>query len=182
MLRKARKSSAREWFMQKIAQIISQVIDFFYRPFRRIVPKQLFRYGVCGGANLVLDWVLYFLVYHVLALPLSEMKGGEDGVIHIGSMVAITPHIFSLCVVFPITLLTGFWLNRYVTFTESTLRGSRQLVRYLAVVGLNLSINYFGLKLCVETLGWYPTVSKMAITILTVAISFFAQKYFSFRK
>ncbi len=78
--------------------------------------------------------------------------------------------------------MTGFWLNKYVTFRESSLRGSRQLVRYILIVAVNLLINYLGLKLCVEVWGWYPTPSKIAITLLTVCISFFGQKYYSFRK
>ena len=94
---------------------------------------------------------------------------------------AITPHIATLCIVFPITLLTGFWLNKYVTFTRSNLHGARQFVRYISIVALNLAINYFGLKLCVETLGWYPTPSKMVITLLTVIVSYLGQKYYSFQ-
>ncbi|MBQ1875072.1 MAG: GtrA family protein, partial [Paludibacteraceae bacterium] len=95
---------------------------------------------------------------------------------------AITPHIATLCIVFPITLLTGFWLNKYVTFSQSTLHGARQLGRYVLIVAVNLLINYFGLKLCVELLGWYPTPSKMVITLVTVLVSFFGQKYYSFRR
>jgi putative flippase GtrA len=87
----------------------------------------------------------------------------------------------TLLIVFPITLLTGFWLNKYVTFTQSSLRGYKQLWRYILIVAVNLLVNYFGLKLFVEVCGIYPTPSKMIITIITVAISFFGQKYFTFR-
>ena len=99
---------------------------------------------------------------------------------------AITPHIAALCIVFPITLLTGFWLQKNVTFTLSNpaqggTKTYRQLLRYIVIVAINLAINYFGLKLCVEIFGWYPTPSKMAITLITVAISYFGQKYYTFR-
>ena len=50
--------------MQKLAQIITKIIDFFYRPFSNWMSEQLFRYAACGGGNLVLDWVLYFLIYN----------------------------------------------------------------------------------------------------------------------
>ena len=162
--------------MQRLANIIAKIIDFFYSPFQKIVPQQVFRYACCGSGNMILDWVLYFLFYHFLALPLSQ-----DGVVRIG-LLAITPHILAFCIVFPITLLTGFWLNKYVTFTQSSLHGARQLLRYILVVSVNLAINYFGLKLLVETFFWYPTPSKMFITLVTILISFFGQKYFSFRK
>ena len=50
--------------MQTISQIITKIIDFFYRPFSKYIPQQLFRYAACGGGNMVLDWVLYFVVYN----------------------------------------------------------------------------------------------------------------------
>jgi putative flippase GtrA len=166
--------------MKKLAQIITRIIDFFYPPFRKVMSEQLFRYAACGGGNLVLDWILYFLIYNFVIgheiVNLSFVIGRWS------LEQAITPHIATLCIVFPITLLTGFWLNKYVTFRESSLRGSRQLVRYILIVAVNLLINYLGLKLCVEVWGWYPTPSKIAITLLTVCISFFGQKYYSFRK
>ena len=165
--------------MNKLARIITKIIDFFYIPFRKIMPEQLFRYAACGGGNLVLDWILYFLIYNFVI--------GHD-LVNLSLVVgrwsleqAITPHIATLCIVFPITLLTGFWLQKYVTFTTSQLNSWRQLSRYIFIVGVNLAINYFGLKLCVEIWGWYPTPSKMVITLITVAISYFGQKYYTFR-
>ena len=141
--------------------------------------EQLFRYAACGGGNLVLDWILYFLVYNfVIGHEIVNLQF----TIHNSQFTqAITPHIATLCIVFPITLLTGFWLQKYVTFTASQLNSWRQLLRYIIIVAINLAINYFGLKLCVETWGWYPTPSKMFITTLTVIISYLGQKYYTFR-
>jgi putative flippase GtrA len=126
---------------------------------------------------MVLDWVLYFILYNFvvghelvyITLPFSFQ-------------LCLTPHIMSLLIVFPITLFTGFWLNKYVTFTQSSLRGYKQLWRYILIVIVNLLVNYLGLKLLVEVCGVYPTPSKMIVTIITVVISFFGQKYFSFKK
>jgi len=172
--------------MTRLAQIVTRIIDFFYRPFEHWIPRQVFRYAACGGGNLVLDWVLYFLIYNFVI--------GHE-IVHLSFVIgnwsfaqAITPHIATLCIVFPITLLTGFWLQKYVTFNVQRKQerstkdsGTRQLGRYILIVAVNLAINYFGLKLCVETFGWYPTPSKMLITIVTVAVSYLGQKYFTFR-
>ena len=163
--------------MNRLAQIITKIIDFFYRPFEKWISKQLFRYAACGGGNLVLDWVLYFITYNFVVghdlvyyqLPITNYQ------------LCLTPHIAALCIVFPITLLTGFWLQKYVTFTCAKLHGIRQLGRYTMIVVINLAINYYGLKLCVETLGWYPTPSKIVITLFTVIISYFGQKYYTFK-
>ena len=147
---------------------------------KEIMSDQLFRYAACGGGNLVLDWILYFLIYNFVI--------GHENVIlsftiyHLPFEQVITPHIATLCIVFPITLLTGFLLQKYVTFKASRLNGWRQLSRYILIVALNLALNYFGLKLCVETFGWYPTPSKMFITLITVIVSYLGQKYYTFRK
>lgn len=165
--------------MNRLAQIITKVIDFFYPPFRKLMSEQLFRYAACGGGNLVLDWVLYFLIYNfVIGHDLVNL---QFTIFNYQFAQAITPHIATLCIVFPITLLTGFWLQKYVTFTASKLNGWRQLSRYIFIVAVNLAVNYFGLKLCVETFAWYPTPSKMLITLITVAISYLGQKYYTFR-
>jgi putative flippase GtrA len=99
--------------MQGLSQIITKIIDFFYQPFSKYVPQQLFRYAACGGGNMVLDWVLYFVVYNFVV-------GHELVYITLPFMseICLTPHIMSLLIVFPITLLTGFWLNKYITFTD----------------------------------------------------------------
>lgn len=141
-----------------LSTLITGTIDFFYRPFSRLVPNQLFRYAACGGGNMVLDWVLYFVFFHLTG-----------------------NHLIAFYIVFPITLYTGFWLNKHITFSTSSLRTRTQAARYIGIVCVNLMVNYLGLRLLVEVLGWYPTPSKMAITIVTVVISFFGQKYFSFR-
>ncbi|MDO4191625.1 MAG: GtrA family protein, partial [Bacteroidales bacterium] len=123
-------------------------------------------------ANVCLDWLLYFICYNFIY---------KKQVIHLSNTIAFTPHIASLITVFPITFLTGFWLAKYVSFSNSNLRGRVQMFRYFTVVAFNFLFNYFGLKLLVEVIGIYPTPSKMIITVLATIISFLAQKYYSFR-
>jgi len=140
--------------------------------------NQVVRYAMCGGGNMVFDWVLYFLLYNfVVGHEIVKLS-------IINYQLSITPHIATLCIVFPITLLSGFALQKYITFTDrgrTKEEGVKQLGRYILIVAVNLTINYFGLKLCVEHMGWYPTPSKMLITIITVIISFLGQKYYTFR-
>lgn len=153
-----------------IRKIVIRVTDALYLPVFQFVPKETFRYGVLGGANMVLDMVLYFLVFHFVL---------DKRIVELG-FVAISPYIASFLVVFPITFLSGFWLQSTITFSGSTLARKTQLVRYLITVAISILINYLGLKLLVEVLDIYPTPSKGIVTVISVAVSYFSQKYFTF--
>ena len=157
--------------LAKFGLWIQKVIGFTYPVFRRFIPVEIYRYGVCGSVNIVFDWVLYFLVYNFIF---------KDKLIDLG-IVVLSPHIATLAVIFPITTFSGFLLQKYVTFTESDLRGRVQLIRYLIIVLANLLINYAGLKFFVDRLLFYPTPSKMIITIFTVICSYIGQKKYTFK-
>ncbi|MDR1678307.1 MAG: GtrA family protein [Prevotellaceae bacterium] len=150
---------------------IGTVVDFFYPPFSRYMSRQFFRYGVTGAANMAFDWVLYFVLFHC-ALHESNLNL---------TVVTLSPHIAAMLMVFPVTFVSGFLLQKYVTFTSSELRGRIQIVRYFSVVLTNLLLNYFGLKLMVDVLGFFPTPSKMGITVFCTILSYLAQKHYSFR-
>lgn len=158
-------------FLIKVGQFIITIIDFFYPPFEKFFSKQFFRYGASGGANLVFDWILYFLLYNFVF---------KKQILHL-PFASISAHIATLLVTFPITLFTGFLLQKYVTFTASQLRGHKQLGRYMTVVGINLMINYFGLNILVLHFHFYPTLAKILITIVCTIFSYFAQKHFTFK-
>lgn len=169
--------------MQAFSSYITKIIDFFYEklilrlfPSRQLLSRELFRYACCGGSNMILDWIIFFLIYHSL-----ESFCGNVVYFSLIPGLAITSHILAFGITFPITLLTGFWLNKYVTFTHSSLQGWNQLLRYILIVLLNILINYVGLKFFVDLCHFYPTPSKMLVTLITVFVSYFGQKYFSFR-
>ena len=164
-----------------LERTLTTVIDFFYPPFRKIMSLELFRYGCCGGLNLALEWVLYYVFYHFVF-------GGD--IFDLGSLLfkrdifflVFTPYIAAFVFKFPITFLTGFWMARHISFSGSTLRGRTQIVRYLIVTVVNILINYLGLKLFVEVFHWWPTVSYVIISIICVTFSYLANKFYSFRK
>jgi GtrA-like protein. len=157
--------------LKKIRDLLLLLIDWFYKPFQRWVPVQTFRYAACGGANSLLDIFLYFVFYHYLL--------GES-ILHLG-FVAISAHIASFLLVFPITFTTGFILGKFITFADSELRGRTQLFRYGVTVAGSILLNYIFLKLFVEYCHFFPTVSKMLTTVVVVAYSYFMQKHYSFK-
>ena len=150
---------------------MQKMIDFTHPLFRRFMPLQIYRYSVCGASNIVFDWVLYFLVYNFM----FKFRFVDLGI------VTLSPYIAALALTFPVSTFTGFLLQKYVTFTASDLRGHVQLMRYLMVVTANLLINYVGLKLFVDGLHFFPTPSKMLVTLITVICSYIGQKKFTFK-
>jgi putative flippase GtrA len=156
---------------ETVGRWICAVIDFFYPPFRRFFSVQFFRYGVSGVGNMVLDWVLYFTIYNFVL---------HHRMVHLG-FVTLSSHIAALFMTFPVTLVSGFLLQKYVTFTSSELEGKVQLYRYSLVVLANLLLNYLGLKILVDFIGLFPTPSKMIVTIFTTMFSYFSQKKFTFK-
>jgi len=155
-----------------IGNSIRGVIDFFYPPFSKYMAIQFFRYGVSGVANMIFDWVLYFLVFHFVL---------HQQMLHLG-IVTLSSHIAALFITFPITFLSGFLLQKYVTFSSSELRGHVQLFRYFVVLLANLLLNYLGLKLLVDTMRVFPTPAKMVVTVFTTLFSYFSQKKYTFKK
>jgi putative flippase GtrA len=154
-----------------LKQIILSIIDFFYRPFKKFIPLQTFRYAAAGGANTVFDITLFSLSYHFLF---------DKRNFHIGHFT-LSPHIAALLFAFCFSLPTGFYLNRYIVFQESGLKRSSQLSRYLVVVFICVIFNFLLLKLFVEYFGWYPTLSKILTTLLVIIFSYTSQTYYFFR-
>ena len=152
-------------------QLLIRLVDWLYiTPFKRLVSHDIFAYGLCGGANMALDTLWYFVIYHYIV---------AERFIDLG-VVVVSPHIASLIVVFPITFFTGFWLNRNVAFRATEYKTRGQLIRYaLSVVG-SIALNYLCMKLFVEHLYIWPTPSKMLTTAVSVIYSFLAAKYFTF--
>ena len=155
-----------------IAKSLTKFIDLFYiAPLRRIMPLQTFRYGVCGGANLVLDWVLYFVLYNFIL---------REQILNLG-FVVISAHIAAFIIEFPITFFTGFWLNRNIVFPGSQLKQFQQLKRYLLVVCGSILLNYICLKLFVETVHIPAEIAKIITICITVVYSYIMQKHFTFK-
>jgi putative flippase GtrA len=156
---------------EKVGNFIIRIVDTFYFPFLQFIPREIFRYAATGGANTLLDIILYFIVYQfILQGQIVELR-----------FVAISGHIAAFLMVFPITFTTGFFLAKYVTFTASELKGRIQLFRYLVSVGGSILLNYIFLKLFVEYFGWYAPLSKVITTMLVIVYSYLAQRYFTFQ-
>lgn len=157
--------------MTAIQKILTAIVDLCYPLVRQWMPLKTYRYAVCGGGNLVLDILLYYVFYNYV---LKQENLDLD-------IVVVSPHIAALFIVFPITFLTGFLLNKYIAFGESNLRGRIQLYRYGLVVAGAILLNYLLMKLFVDVMGFWATLSKIIVTAISVVYSYTLQNRFTFK-
>lgn len=152
-------------------QSLTSFIDFFYPPFRRWMPMVTFRYAACGGGNTILALFIYYMGYHYIF---------NKAIFDLG-FIAFKPHNAALFLSGSITFVIGFFLNKYVVFIESNLRGRVQLFRYLLAFVFNMILNFFMLKLLVEFMKQDAFLSQLFTTAVVIAVSFIIQKYFTFK-
>lgn len=153
------------------SQRLTRAIDFFYPPFRRVMPLQTFRFAACGGSNTLAGWLLYYIFNHWIVAGRWVDLG----------VVTVAPHTATLYAIVPFTFFAGFWMNRNVAFVDSPLRTRTQLVRYLISWAVSLLLNHLLLKLFVEMCDIWSTPSQVLATLIITVYSYLAQKFFTFR-
>lgn len=147
------------------------IIDFFYPPFRRFMTIQTFRYAAAGGGNTLLGLILYYISFkYVFA----------EKMFHFG-FYAFEGHIAALFLSFCVTFPVGFFMSKYVVFSDSNMKGRVQLFRYFLVCMFNLFINYLLLKILVEKFYVYPVFAQIITISIVILFSYVAQRNFSFK-
>ncbi len=150
---------------------IISLIDFFYPPFRRLMPLQTFRYAVCGGVNTVLGLTVFTFFHEVVF----------KGKIFDFGFFALKPHTASNTISFMVVLIVGFLLMKYVVFVDSNLRGRIQFIRYFLSSIFNFFLGTLLLKLFVEVLQMNAVLAQVVITAVIIVISYLSQKHFTFK-
>ena len=132
---------------------------------------QTFRYAASGAINTVLGYVLFYIAFKFVfrARPVDF------------DFYVFEAHSAALMVSFIFCFPFGFFLMKYVVFTDSKMKGRIQLLRYFALYLFNLGLNYILLKLFVESLQIYPTIAQVITTAIIIVFSYVAQRNFTFR-
>ncbi len=156
-----------------IPNLIRVVLDFFYPLFNRFVTKKTYYYAACGGSNLLLSWILFFVIYQFV---FQKEHFYFEQITYTISAYTLTSFCCSV-----ITFFIGFLLMRYIVFTESELKGRIQFFRY-ALSGVLASIlNWIILKFLIEGFDVYPSISNILSSCIVVVFSYLMQRRFSFR-
>ena len=150
---------------------ILATIDFFYFPFKKIMPLQTFRYAACGGTNVSISFII-FVLCHKFIFKEAQFSIG---------FYAFKSYNAALFVSSCASFFIGFILNKYLVFTSSELKGRIQLFRYFLSLCMSLSVNYILLRIFVEYIKLDAILAQVITTIIVTIISYISQSYFSFK-
>ena len=156
-----------------MVSLIQKILDLFYPLVSRLLDKTTYYYVACGGGNLILSWLLFFVFFQFLF---------QKQVFYIEYInYSLSAYTLSSFLCFIIAFAVGFLLMKYVVFTKSELKGRIQLFRY----GLTSLLTWFAhwviLKLFIEWLAFYPSIANVVSSCLVVLISYLLQKKFTFK-
>ena len=159
--------------LSKARHIVIAFIDFFHKPFARIIPVQTFRYLACGGSNTVLSILIYSIAFNFVL-------GGTKT--HIIDDVYVTAPIGAQIISFAITFPTGFLLSRYIVFPESTLRGRKQFFRHILANATFFLLTSVLIKLSAILLPRVrPDITYPFILVIITILSYLSQRFYTFK-
>lgn len=151
--------------------LITRWLDVFYPLFKGWMPLLTYRYAACGGFNTLAGLAVYYVGYHLVF---------HEELVDLGVWV-FKPHMAALFLSGLFSFIVGFVLNKYIVFTDSSLRGRVQLFRYFLTFSLNLGVNYLLLKALVEYLSWEAFPAQLATTAVVITVGYLSQRYFTFK-
>ncbi len=151
--------------------LLLPVIDFFHPPFKKFIGLQTFRYATSGLGNTALGFVVFYVSFKFIFWEKPFDMGFYALEAHSAAL------ILSFCISFPV----GFFLMKYVVFSDSQMKGRVQLFRYFMIYAFNLGLNYVLLRLFVETLKIYPVFAQILTTVIIILFSYVAQRNFTFK-
>lgn len=135
------------------------------------MPLQTFRYAACGGANLVLNFALFTLLFHFFS---------KEKVVTIG-WHAFEPESVALFLAAVFSFFVGFFLNKFIVFDNSNLKSRIQFFRYFVSFISNLCINWALLKMLVHYVHIHAVLAQSIVTIFIVVISYITQRHYTFK-
>lgn len=137
-------------------------------PLLRVVRDQRVAFLLVGGFNTGVGFLLFVLFDFVVGRPVDVLAGRI-----VGSLATLAcAHV--------VAVLVAFVMYRRFVFR---VRGHvwRDLVRFQAVYLVSTGFNALVLPVLVS-LGLHRILAQLMILVITVAISWFGHKYFSFRR
>ena len=132
---------------------------------------QTFRYAASGSINTAIGFIIFYIGFKFIFKEVPVDFG----------FYVFEAHSAALFLSFFICFPFGFFLMKYVVFTDSKMKGKVQLFRYFMLYVFNLGLNYVLLRIFVESLKVYPVFAQVLTTCIIILFSYIAQRNFTFK-
>jgi putative flippase GtrA len=156
-----------------VSDYLRGFLDIFYPIVKKIFSKTTYYYAVCGASNMVLSWLLFYLLYNFV----FHQQKWQVPILNF----FINAYTISVTICFVISFIIGFTLLKYVVFTASEIKGRIQLFRYGISAIISFVTSYAILRLLIEGFGVYASISNVIASLVVAIISYLIQRNFTFR-
>ncbi|MDB5151367.1 MAG: GtrA family protein [Mucilaginibacter sp.] len=144
--------------------MVNQVLE------HKLVKNQVFRFVLSAGTGALVDVSAFYLFYHNLLVQHTY---------HVFSF-AVRNSTISLAISFFMGVVVNFLITRYLVFTESKSKPSKQFIRFIAVAIIGFMANLTIVKIMIQEFDVYPPVARIIAILSLFFASYFIHKVFSF--
>ena len=133
--------------------------DFRFKDWKNRI-KEIFRYGIVGLSTTLIN----LAVYHIL-LGVIDYK---------------TANLSALIV----SKIYGYFANKTIVFrskTDDIRSWAAEVLKFIGARGFTAVVDYFGLIVAVEVLGFSKVLSKYLIQIIVIVLNYILGKYVVFK-
>ncbi|HVW13188.1 MAG TPA: GtrA family protein [Mucilaginibacter sp.] len=136
----------------------------------KLAQNQVVRFVFSAGVGFLVDISVFYLLYHNLLTERTYQL----------MSVTLRNSTVSLAVSFFLGVVVNFVITRYLVFSESKSRPSKQFFRFVLVAVIGFFANLSVVDVLIRYLGMYPPVARPLAALSLFFASFFIHKLFSF--
>ncbi|HVS91578.1 MAG TPA: GtrA family protein [Mucilaginibacter sp.] len=136
----------------------------------KLAQNQVVRFVFSAGVGFLVDISVFYLLYHNLLTERTYQL----------MSVTLRNSTVSLAVSFFLGVVVNFLITRYMVFSESKSRPSKQFFRFVLVAVIGFFANLAVVDVLIRYLGMYPPVARPLAALSLFFASFFIHKLFSF--
>jgi putative flippase GtrA len=136
----------------------------------KIAQNQALRFVFSAGMGFLVDVSAFYLFYHNL---LTQHAYKIFGFSFRNSTV-------SLAISFFLGVLVNFVITKYLVFSDSKSKPSKQFIRFVSVAIIGFFANLAVVKILIQVFGMYPPLARPIAALSLFFASYFIHKVFSF--
>jgi putative flippase GtrA len=137
----------------------------------RFANNTVVKFFLSAGIAFLVDVIVYYVFVNFIF--------GDDKVVFFGEKHS--PNNLSLAISYSVGVVVNFFITKYAVFAESNLNSNKQFIRFSIVAAIGFFANYTLLRIFIEYLNFYPTLSRIASALSLGLVSFFVHKFFTFK-